>query len=152
MRALTLWQPWAWAVASGIKRVENRKWEPHAKMLGQRIAIHASMKWDKTSDAMLRRLLHAEEPAAPTRAECLHGVILGTAVIDCVVTKSDDAERIAGPHQKRWFFGPYGWILRDIQMLVVPIACRGYQKLWTVSPSVERALARGPQLATGVRP
>ena len=26
--ALTVWQPWAWAIAAGLKRVENRGWKP----------------------------------------------------------------------------------------------------------------------------
>jgi len=41
MKALTLKQPWAWAVAHAGKDVENRTWKPPASVIGQRIAIHA---------------------------------------------------------------------------------------------------------------
>jgi hypothetical protein len=26
MKAISLWQPWAWAMAEGIKRIETRSW------------------------------------------------------------------------------------------------------------------------------
>ena len=44
MRALTLHQPVA--TLMGFKDVENRKWKPPAKMLGQRIGIHAGKTWN----------------------------------------------------------------------------------------------------------
>lgn len=34
MKALTLWQPWAWWVASGWKPIENRPWPPPASAIG----------------------------------------------------------------------------------------------------------------------
>lgn len=41
MHALTIIQPWAWAVAHAGKDVENRTWAPPAALIGQDIAIHA---------------------------------------------------------------------------------------------------------------
>ena len=41
MKALTLHQPWATMVALGSKPYETRSWPPPAKLIGQRIAIHA---------------------------------------------------------------------------------------------------------------
>jgi len=43
MRALTLRQPWAWAIVHGQKRIENRPWKPWRDIIGQRIAIHAGL-------------------------------------------------------------------------------------------------------------
>jgi hypothetical protein len=42
MRSITLRQPWAWAVASGVKTVENRMW---GTALGT-VAIHAGLRLD----------------------------------------------------------------------------------------------------------
>lgn len=44
MRAITLWQPWASAIAAGLKHVETRSWAPPQKLLDQRIAIHAARR------------------------------------------------------------------------------------------------------------
>lgn len=41
MKALTLLNPWAQAIAYWGKDVENRTWAPPASLVGERIAIHA---------------------------------------------------------------------------------------------------------------
>lgn len=42
MRALSLWQPWAWLVANGWKPIENRPWNCHFR---ERILIHAGRRY-----------------------------------------------------------------------------------------------------------
>src|SRR5579885_2158306 len=49
MKALSLWQPWASLMADGRKKIETRHWRPPAWLLGQPLAIHATMRVD--SDA-----------------------------------------------------------------------------------------------------
>ena len=44
MKAISLWQPWASLIAAKIKPFETRHWAPPQKLIGQRIAIHASKK------------------------------------------------------------------------------------------------------------
>ena len=44
MRALTLWQPWASAVAVGLKSIETRSWPAPASLIGERLAIHAAAR------------------------------------------------------------------------------------------------------------
>ena len=44
MKATTLWQPWASLIAIGAKYYETRDYPPPAKLLGQRIAIHAAVR------------------------------------------------------------------------------------------------------------
>ena len=51
MRALTLWQPWAHAVAHLGKRIENRPWKPWPAVIGTRVAIHAAAKVDALGEA-----------------------------------------------------------------------------------------------------
>lgn len=46
MRALTVKQPWASLIASGIKRVENRTYPVPKTVRGQRVAIHAGKGFD----------------------------------------------------------------------------------------------------------
>lgn len=42
-----------------------------------------------------------------------------------------------GPGQVRWFFGPVGYVLRDVHALREPVPCRGWQGFWTLSLEVE---------------
>lgn len=43
MLALSLWQPWAELIVSGAKTIETRSWAAPPNVIGQRIAIHASV-------------------------------------------------------------------------------------------------------------
>jgi hypothetical protein len=42
MKALSIKQPWAWLIVSGIKDIENRTWKCPEKYIGQRVLIQAS--------------------------------------------------------------------------------------------------------------
>ena len=39
--AISIRQPWAWAILKGWKKVENRTWKPPAKAVGSRVLVHA---------------------------------------------------------------------------------------------------------------
>lgn len=41
MKALTLKQPWAFLIRSGVKNIENRTWKCMEKHIGKRVLIHA---------------------------------------------------------------------------------------------------------------
>ena len=44
MKVLSIKQPWAYLIASGIKDIENRTWKCPEKYIGKRVLIHASAK------------------------------------------------------------------------------------------------------------
>ena len=80
MKALTVHQPWAWAIINGRKRVENRNWSTRVR---GRIAIHSS----QTRTRRWRELTAMLEDAATWKAcnESPNGAILGTVeLVDCV--------------------------------------------------------------------
>lgn len=121
MKALTLIQPWAWAVERLGKRVENRTWSPPRSVLGQRIAIHAGKKFDSLDAQWLAANFGVRE------IDCAHGAIVATAVLERVVNSADQLTE----DQRVWFFGPLGWVLADVQP-VADVACRGAQGLWEI--------------------
>lgn len=41
-KVLSVKQPWAYLICSGIKDIENRRWKCPQKYIGQRVLIHAS--------------------------------------------------------------------------------------------------------------
>jgi hypothetical protein len=137
MKALTLWQPWAWALFHG-KPVENRPWRPSDAMIGQRIAIHAGKTFDHEGAAWVQKMLGLDSLPMAAAAK---GVV-GVATIDRFVR--DD---ITGPDandpilDSPWMFGPWGWVLRAAVELDAPIRCAGALSLWSLPETVERELA-----------
>ena len=140
--ALTVWQPWAWAIAEGHKLVENRDWPPPRTVpMGTDIAIHAAVrKVDPLDVADVRqgvfrsrgdrRLENWQVPEAESPL-FIRGGLVAVARLDAVVTSK------AGlPHQQRgWFFGSYGWVFSNVRKLSTPIPLRGMQGLWSVPGS-----------------
>jgi hypothetical protein len=108
MKSITLQRPWPFAITH----------------LGKRIAIHTGKALDASGAEWMQ-----EEGLAPAQwpAEAaVQGAIVCTAVIAGVVRDSDDP----------WFFGPFGWLLQDVQVLATPVECRGMQGIWNVPPHV----------------
>ncbi len=126
-RALSLWQPWAWAIAAGHKRIENRTWQPR-KAVGTWVAIHASLTVDKGALA---------EVAAITGSEprIVRGAVVGVARLHEVIPDGKGAEDLS-TEDRVWFNGPYGWFFKDAIELTCPIPCRGYQSLWHLDDEV----------------
>lgn len=145
MKALTLWQPWAWAVAAGHKPIENRPWPPPSGTVGQRIALHAGKIWDRArADSVLEL---SGELYFPPEART-GGAIVGFATIvgyvcDGVCANSGRLRReLLDADEVRWYFGPFGWVLRDPIALERPVPCRGFQKLWELPGAVEAEVLR----------
>lgn len=106
LAALSVRQPWAWALFYAGKDLENRDWRPTNPGLKQRgwIAIHASKGMTKAyyqeAAAYMRDRLGI---ICPGPQDLPRGGIVGSVVIVNLVTKSDSP----------WFFGPYAFVLRD---------------------------------------
>jgi hypothetical protein len=126
IRGLTLWRPWAWAVAHAGKDVENRTWAPPRALVGGLVAIHSGQRWDKDGAAWmqhslaLRLALRVPEDAADPS-----GVIIAVARLAGAVESSSS----------QWFVGPFGWQLRDV-VPIPPVPCKGAQGLWPLPPEV----------------
>jgi hypothetical protein len=117
MRALTVCQPWAWAIIHGMKRIENRTWRTDYR---GPLAIHAgkSRAWLKPHDTILPDGSHH-----PPASELIFGAIVGMVdVIDCIPLASCRDDPFA--------FGPYCWILHNPRPLAVPVPCAGHLGLW----------------------
>ena len=101
MKALSIQQPWAWAILHG-KPIENRTWPTH---FAGRFLIHTGKKFDLYGYSWLldhRDLLTAE---IPHRDSFQRGGFVGKSrIIDCV-----------DRHPSQFFFGPWGFVLTDSQ-------------------------------------
>jgi hypothetical protein len=118
-KALSIRQPWAWAILNAGKNIENRPRRFHYR---GPICLHASLykdvkgdEWDRCMavlddihGAFTMRELASQQgrwSSASTSDEAVRGGIIGTAeIVDCV-DHSDSP----------WFSGPYGLVLRNIK-------------------------------------
>jgi hypothetical protein len=109
--ALSIRQPWAWAILSEGKDVENRTWS--TRFRGP-VLIHAGMALDKEGALAISDVLGCNVDAEVAVKHLPRGGIVGMAdIVDCV-TDMDSP----------WFFGPYGFVLRNPQPLKF-VPCRG---------------------------
>ncbi len=152
MRALTLTQPWAGLVASGIKLVENRP-RPMIKRedFGQPFAIHASREIDEKVYGRIADIAPELKAEISDVAESLWyplsritSAVIAVATIDKVVHLGKNENPLFArqgdipPDQHRWLFGPVGYVLRDVHALTTPVPCRGAQGFWHLTPRDER--------------
>lgn len=131
--ALSVRQPWAWAIVHGGKDVENRSQAAiiNGNMrtaIGERIAIHAGigMTQDEYREAL--ETFGAAGVTAPMPCDLLRGGIIGTVEVIGIVRKGRD--RFESP----WFFGPYGLLLRRASACPF-IGAKGQLGLFNWSPS-----------------
>jgi hypothetical protein len=133
MLALSVRQPWAWLIIHGHsqnkKDIENRTWP--TKVRG-RVLVHASrgMTRQEYDDVRgwLRRFnrpgVYSDMPyPLPLVSDLQRGGIIGSVeIVDCVMQS-------ASP----WFFGPFGFVLRDPVLLPFR-ACKGQLGFFEVTP------------------
>ena len=137
MRALSVKQPWAWAIVTGRKDVENRS-RPHpwTSAVGEVVALHSSATIDKRArrDLVDRRYARALGFGDDPRVAC--GAVLATMRI------SNVHEAFTGCCDPL-YAETEGWHVEwdDLRPLVVPIPCKGALGLWQVPELVERGIA-----------
>lgn len=147
MKALTIWQPWAAFVASGMKQYETRSWYTSHRGC---IAIHAGAHKMSGTDLdlyafQIRRL----EKKVGT---CLRSILLRYSAI-VAVADLEECERTEGEiytgrladrlHEDELVLGDfssgrYAWKMENVVCLHNPVPCKGAQGLWTVPADVEQ--------------
>lgn len=119
MKAISVLQPWAHLIIHGGKDIENRDWPTRVR---GRVAIHASKRLDKVQMGEAMEVMHRLGTSKPCIAAhaIAFGAVIGTVeIVDCV-------QRSDSP----WFFGDYGFVLRDPRPLLKPVPCRGALGWW----------------------
>lgn len=137
MKAITLTQPWASAVALGYKRVETRSWRTTYR---GPIAIHAA----KGFPGYAKEFAGLEFAAGRFPDGRLpRGAIVARAVLrDC--ERTEEAAITISQADARWWglehlYGDYApgrwaWFLSEIEPLAEPVFVRGALGLWEWEP------------------
>ena len=103
--ALSVRQPWAWAIIHAGKDIENRSWQAvnHGLRQRGRIAVHAAKGMTREEYVEASCFMAEISIDCPLAHTLPRGCIIGSVDVVDVVTESDS----------RWFFGPRGLVLRD---------------------------------------
>lgn len=131
MKAITLQEPWAWAVACAGKRIENRDWRPSLAP-GEYLAIHAGKVFDMDAAIHLRVILEEDGPEVPTEEGLVLGAVAAVARFRRVyeqVPKSLGQSRWRSETRLAWYFD-------EVWKLPTRVPCVGRQGLWTLPEDV----------------
>lgn len=131
MKALSIRQPWAWAILYAGKDIENRDWR--CRLRG-RVLVHASqgMTFNEYDGAL--NFMHGVSETHPfprgltlPRAAALtRGALVGSVeIVDCV-------SQSASP----WFMGTIGFVLRNPVAFKQPVPFKGSLGFFDVPDSV----------------
>lgn len=128
--ALSLRQPWLWAILHAGKRIENRTW---ATKYRGRIRLHAAKTWDAEGEEYIRKTVGVCPTEAALKSLGQLGAHLGeVTAIDCWAL--DEVTRLCDPEfeheQDPWIFGPICWVLKDLIAYPDPIPGQGYPGLY----------------------
>jgi len=149
MKVITLWQPWAFLVARGDKKIETRSWKAPKELMGQRIAIHAAKAFSKEMQELcwtqpFRGIL-LKNGFNMSFSDMPLGKVVATAKLmaclkiinyqpGCLRATLENGNEVINNeyHFGDYTPGRYAWILEDIQPLEEPVQAKGMQKLWNL--------------------
>ena len=147
--AITLHQPWATLITLGVKTVETRSWPAPARLVGQRIAVHAGKRLVRQPGDAIERELRARlseswRAIIPTGAVVATAVLAGMAQVEYFNLLEGHAVHDPGTEvgcaagRGRTPIDPWGdfscgrwlWFLDYVEALPEPVPAVGHQGFW----------------------
>lgn len=127
-KVLTVKQPWAYLLCSGIKDIENRTWKLPEKYKNEWVLVHASKKpnADYSLPSMLIREQYKDAEKRMRGLEALFATFDNSAIIgavkfsDCVINHPG----IWAEHSRGWPSDPkhiYNWVVSEAILFDKPI-------------------------------
>jgi hypothetical protein len=148
MKAITIHDPFASAIAFGIKQYETRPRKTNHRGL---LAIHAGKTFNQHGLDSVDRTLWSDHIKLPltrrysgvSEKDFPKGAIVAVVeLVDCILIDQDLIDSI-GPHEAslgHWDIGRYAYKLENIQALKLPVPTKGFQGLWNVSEELEQLI------------
>ncbi|WCM42437.1 ASCH domain-containing protein [Flavobacterium sp. CBA20B-1] len=142
MKAITIKQPWAYLIASGVKDIENRTWKTHFR---GRVYIHVSAKkanfWLTEQASIVHDELVKISLDDYKKTTGLFSAIIGEVdIVDCVINhpsiwaeKGFNYASYDGTQYKE----VYNWVLANPILYEKPILnVKGKLSFWDFDPSI----------------
>jgi hypothetical protein len=105
-RAISIRQPWAWAVVHAGKDVENRSAtaiRAYRPAVGRRVYVHASKGMTRAEYERAVEFMASVGVRCPAPDEFQFGGVIGSVLVVDVVER----------HRSRWFHGPFALVLAE---------------------------------------
>lgn len=139
MKAITIKQPWASLIVSGLKDIENRTWKTNFR---GRVLIHAAKTpvkdgWSALNKEQLDKVSGYEDKLYGSNEDLPNGAIIGSVdVVDCVKN-----------HPSPWAIeGDYNWVLANPVMFPEPITgVKGKLSFWDYDGELPQPKPEKPQ-------
>lgn len=137
MQAISVHQPWAGWIAKGLKTIETRKHARFKSLVGKRIAIHATKKWDNHATRESQRYrdekrdkIGCHDLLNRTYLPGVQGCIICTAFVKehRLLKAGDSLDALIDCTYSHL----YGLILEDIKPLTFTIPWKGQQGIFHV--------------------
>lgn len=129
MKVLSLTEPYATLIKNGIKTIETRSWKTNYR---GRLYIHAS------STKIPKEYIKNKELMSLVDLDKLNygNIICYCDLVDCIEmtdkfieeVKKNKKEYISGVYAN----GRYAWILKNINILDIPIKAKGHLGIWNL--------------------
>lgn len=105
IKALSVRQPWAWAIMHAGKDIENRSWQAvnHGLSFRGQIVLHSAKGMTQYEYKSAAEFMQSIGITCPTAFDLCRGAAIGTVEVVDVVCE----------HSSPWFFGPRGLVLRS---------------------------------------
>ena len=138
MKAISLWQPWASAIALGYKTHETRHWSTHHRGM---IAIHAAKRWTRDEREFVEQF-QEEYPECPFPEDMPLGCVVAVAELTKVIsTNSPDIKPLIDTDDSNYALGNYfperfAWQLERVDKLSNPVPCKGRQGIFDLPQDV----------------
>ena len=132
MKAITVRQPYAGALAAGIKEYETRSWP--TKYRGP-IAVHAAVRdvFDTLKKIAMPTACKIKEALRCEWAEMPRGKVIAVGeLVDCIEITQSFAATLSQDERDLGHFVPgwYAWKLTNVHLLPAPVPVKGKQGLW----------------------
>lgn len=131
MKAITLWQPWAGAMAHSLKLNETRSWGTNYRGA---LAICAAARPVRNQEL---------QTLPPFNFEIVYGSILCIVhIYECIPTNWPEMLALDGVTDSERAWGDYGpnrfaWKTRGLVNLKWPVPTKGRQGLFNINPDLE---------------
>lgn len=121
MKVLSIREPYASLILSGVKKIETRSWKTNYR--GE-LYIHASLGKSSPSPEVMKLVLYTNPGYILCKAKLVDCIYMTNEYVE-QMKKDNPTEYLCGDYQE----GRYAWVLDDVE-LVEPILVKGHLGIW----------------------
>lgn len=149
LRAISLWQPWASAIACGSKTFETRSWPASSRYYGETFAIHAAKRWTAEEKEAVEYYRDLGIDLGFQGFDPPLGGVVAVATLSTVYPVS--YELTSNLSEQEWNLGDYSpgrfaWEFTDVKPVeFFPLT--GRQGIWTLDDCTRLLLIARTQLS-----